>query len=38
LDIENLGLAVPVIEKLQKARKGVIGMKLIGNCKFKNNS
>ena len=29
---------IPVIEKLHKAGKGIIGMKLIGNGKFKNDS
>ena len=29
---------IPVIEKLHKAGKGVIGMKLIGNGKFRNDS
>jgi hypothetical protein len=29
---------IPVIEKLHNAGKGVIGMKLIGNGKFRNES
>ena len=29
---------IPVIEKLHKAGKGIIGMKLIGNGKFRNDS
>jgi aryl-alcohol dehydrogenase-like predicted oxidoreductase len=31
-------LVIPVIEKLHKAGKGIIGMKLIGNGKFRNDS
>ena len=29
---------IPVIEKLHKSGKGIIGMKLIGNGKFRNDS
>jgi aryl-alcohol dehydrogenase-like predicted oxidoreductase len=38
MDRPDPALVIPVIEKLHKAGKGVIGMKLIGNGKFKNDS
>jgi len=38
MDKNNPSVVVPVIEKLHKAGKGVIGMKLIGNGNFKNDS
>jgi len=38
MDKKDPGLVIPVIEKLHKAGKGVIGMKLIGNGKFRNDS
>jgi predicted aldo/keto reductase-like oxidoreductase len=38
MDKSNPSVVVPVIEKLHKAGKGVIGMKLIGNGNFKNDS
>jgi predicted aldo/keto reductase-like oxidoreductase len=38
MDKKDPALVVPVIEKLHKSGKGVIGMKLIGNGKFKNDS
>lgn len=38
MDKSNAATVIPVIEKLHKAGKGVIGMKLIGNGNFKNNS
>jgi aryl-alcohol dehydrogenase-like predicted oxidoreductase len=38
MDKKDPALVVPVIEKLHKEGKGVIGMKLIGNGKFKNES
>ena len=37
MDRKNPAEVVPVIEKLHKAGKGVIGMKLIGNGKFRND-
>ncbi len=37
MDSSNPADVVPVIEKLHKAGKGVIGMKLVGNGKFKND-
>ncbi len=37
MDKSDPALIVPVIEKMHKNGKGVIGMKLIGNGKFKNN-
>lgn len=37
MDKKDPALVVPVIEKLHKAGKGVIGMKLIGNGKFKDD-
>ena len=36
MDNSNAALVAPVIEELHKAGKGVIGMKLIGAGKFKN--
>jgi aryl-alcohol dehydrogenase-like predicted oxidoreductase len=38
MDKKDPAEVIPVIEKLHKAGKGVIGMKLIGNGKFKNES
>jgi aryl-alcohol dehydrogenase-like predicted oxidoreductase len=38
MDKKDPALVIPVIEKLHKEGKGVIGMKLIGNGKFKNES
>lgn len=38
MDKKDPALVVPVIEKLHKAGKGIIGMKLIGNGKFKDDS
>ena len=38
MDKKDPALVVPVIEKLHKAGKGVIGMKLIGNGKFRDDS
>jgi len=38
MDNKDPSLVIPVIEKLHKAGKGVIGMKLIGNGKFRNDS
>jgi aryl-alcohol dehydrogenase-like predicted oxidoreductase len=38
MDHSDPAKVIPVIEKLHKAGKGVIGMKLIGNGKFKNDS
>jgi len=38
MDSRDPGLVVPVIEKLHKSGKGIIGMKLIGNGDFKNDS
>ena len=38
MDKSDPSLVVPVIEKFHKSGKGVIGMKLIGNGKFKNDS
>jgi predicted aldo/keto reductase-like oxidoreductase len=38
MDKKDPSLVVPVIEKLHKSGKGVIGMKLIGNGKFKTDS
>jgi aryl-alcohol dehydrogenase-like predicted oxidoreductase len=37
MDRKDPGLVTPVIEKLHKTGKGVIGMKLIGNGKFRND-
>jgi len=38
MDNKNPLVVIPVIEKLHKSGKGVIGMKLIGNGKFRNDS
>jgi predicted aldo/keto reductase-like oxidoreductase len=38
MDRKDPAMVIPVIEKLHKAGKGVIGMKLIGNGKFRNDS
>ncbi|TSA34875.1 MAG: aldo/keto reductase [Porphyromonadaceae bacterium] len=38
MDNKDPAEVIPVIEKLHKAGKGVIGMKLIGNGKFRNDS
>ena len=38
MDKKDPALVIPVIEKLHKAGKGIIGMKLIGNGKFRNDS
>lgn len=38
MDKKDPALVIPVIEKLHKEGKGVIGMKLIGNGKYKNDS
>jgi aryl-alcohol dehydrogenase-like predicted oxidoreductase len=38
MDNKDASVVAPVIEKLHKAGKGVIGMKLIGNGKFRNDS
>ena len=38
MDRKDPAQVVPVIEKLHKSGKGVIGMKLIGNGKFRNDS
>lgn len=38
MDNKDASVVVPVIEKLHNAGKGVIGMKLIGNGNFKNDS
>jgi aryl-alcohol dehydrogenase-like predicted oxidoreductase len=38
MDRKDPALVTPVIEKLHKSGKGVIGMKLIGNGKFRNDS
>jgi aryl-alcohol dehydrogenase-like predicted oxidoreductase len=38
MDKGDVNLVVPVIEKLHKAGKGVIGMKLIGNGNFRDDS
>lgn len=38
MDKKDISLVIPVIEKLHKAGKGVIGMKVIGNGNFKNDS
>ena len=37
MDKKDPSLVIPVVEKLHKAGKGVIGMKLIGNGKFRND-
>jgi aryl-alcohol dehydrogenase-like predicted oxidoreductase len=38
MDNKDAAIVIPVIEKLHKAGKGVIGMKLIGNGSFKDDS
>lgn len=38
MDKRDPALVIPVIEKLHKAGKGVIGMKLIGNGRFRDDS
>ena len=38
MDKKDPALVVPLIEKLHKSGKGVIGMKLIGNGAFQNDS
>ena len=38
MDKSDANSVIPVIEKLHKAGKGVIGMKLIGNGKFRDDS
>jgi aryl-alcohol dehydrogenase-like predicted oxidoreductase len=38
MDKKDPALVIPVIEKLHKEGKGVIGMKLIGNGNFRNDS
>jgi predicted aldo/keto reductase-like oxidoreductase len=38
MDKRDAADVIPVIEKLHKSGKGVIGMKLIGNGNFKNDS
>jgi len=38
MDRKEPAQVIPVIEKLHKSGKGVIGMKLIGNGKFRNDS
>ena len=38
MDRKDPSQVIPVIEKLHKSGKGVIGMKLIGNGKFRNDS
>jgi hypothetical protein len=38
MDKKDPALVIPVIEKIHKSGKGVIGMKLIGNGKFRNDS
>ena len=38
MDKKDTAKVIPVIEKIHKAGKGVIGMKLIGNGKFRNDS
>jgi hypothetical protein len=37
MDKKDPAIVIPVIEKLHKAGKGVIGMKLIGNGKFRSD-
>jgi aryl-alcohol dehydrogenase-like predicted oxidoreductase len=37
MDRKDPAQVIPVIEKLHKAGKGVIGMKLVGNGKFRND-
>jgi predicted aldo/keto reductase-like oxidoreductase len=38
MDKKNPEEIIPVIEKLHKSGKGIIGMKLIGNGNFRNDS
>jgi predicted aldo/keto reductase-like oxidoreductase len=38
MDKKDPAEVIPLIEKLNKAGKGIIGMKLIGNGKFRNDS
>ena len=38
MDRKDPAKVIPVIEKIHKSGKGVIGMKLIGNGKFRNDS
>jgi len=38
MDRKDPAEVIPIIEKLHKAGKGIIGMKLIGNGKFRNDS
>jgi hypothetical protein len=38
MDRKDPNQVIPVIEKLHKSGKGIIGMKLIGNGKFRNDS
>jgi aryl-alcohol dehydrogenase-like predicted oxidoreductase len=38
MDNKNPELIVPILEKMHKSGKGIIGMKLIGNGKFRNDS
>lgn len=38
MDNKDPSIVIPVIEKLHKSGKGVIGMKLIGNGSFRNDS
>jgi hypothetical protein len=38
MDKRDPSSVIPVIERLHKAGKGVIGMKLIGNGNFRNDS
>lgn len=38
MDDRDPAVVIPVVEKLHKSGKGVIGMKLIGNGKFRNDS
>ena len=38
MDSKDPAEVIPVIEKLHNSGKGVIGMKLIGNGKFRNDS
>jgi aryl-alcohol dehydrogenase-like predicted oxidoreductase len=38
MDKKDPALVIPVIEKLHKSGKGIIGMKLIGNGKFRDDS
>lgn len=38
MDKKDPSIVIPVIEKLHKSGKGVIGMKLIGNGNFRNDS